>query len=390
MNYEQDFEEKLELPFFDDKFEFSLNTYKPVVSKEAKNWINKNQKKFNGYNSENFVYKSGSLRSIIQLYRKGYAIVPGLFNHMKKDPITKEVANSRRVRRSFVRSGFCCYDADEWENYGKEPRNYEEMIEWFPDIENDFCYVGESSSGNPNYRFILRFPLIYSPQYYGQNNHRINFLMFNYLAEYMTSKYPFIAQGSAKDITRISYGNAIEGTIHRVFCNIFSFSLWKSFLEREQEEVEYYRKFKRLKTSKFDIDEKKYYMDDSKQNRAYDKNHPWSQVIERVNGIETLKEMGYIVGDCGNDQYLWKGSSDDVHSVAIHEGRVLVPWSNHATEDCEKLMKLRNGWNIHRFIFFELYGLDVANKDDKDELYTKLAQEGFGIYEPRRKYGNLE
>lgn len=344
-----------------------MNKTVKVISHEVKKNCSANMAKYSGSNSKNFICRKETIRRMIKFYVEGYSIAPGLFDANKINQSTGLPAGSHRSKDSFVRTEFRCFDADEWEKAEIDPPScYEELIEQYPNIVKYFFYVGESSKGHPNYRFMLRLPEIYEPE--GFNGFRA----YNLLGQQIVSEMPFIAQGSATDVTRLSFGNCMKDRRHYLYLNTFPKDKWKEYLILESDD-EYRESTTKTKRKR---GKKKTEENANNKPRMLDlsAHHPWRQFTEQVDAVAEIKAMGYLVEDMGNGEFVWKGSSDEVHSAKVDNISV-KPFSDHAIADC---LEQGQPINSHRFVALKRYGYDVVDKDQKDGLYRALVEDGYG------------
>ena len=228
---------------------------KATIHKQAAygEWIEGLAGTYHGRNSRNWVQEHLTISEIIEVLNAGYAFAPGLF-----DPPAGESYRSGDYceERSIILP-----DGDDWGNVSHPvPENLDQLIEIYPDILNDFYWIGESISSRSSLKPELRTRLMLvlpKPIYKGQSD------LWQTVVDAIVSKYPFIARGVGVDKVRLSFGNARPECDNRVLGGLVSldtFSEWERIasekaakaeaLRLETERIKFERQERRDKTNK--------------------------------------------------------------------------------------------------------------------------------------------
>ena len=328
--------------------------------------------RYHGRKSRNSQQEYLTLTEIIEVLNAGYAFAPGLF-----DPPAGE---SYRSGDSCEERSIILPDGDDWGNVSHPvPENLDQLIEIYPDILNDFYWIGESISSRSSLKPELRRRLIRvlpKPIYKGQSD------LWQTVVDAIVSKYPFIARGVGVDKVRLSFGNARPECDNRVLGGLVSldtFSDWERIASEKQAKAEALRlETERIKTEHQERLDK----DNALKTELKRRGHA---VVENVDPlvafcdadpVSLLVELGLATHLSGN-AWNWHDSSPG-RSFELSDG-VIKPFSNTMQSKSPESDGTKPV-NAHRYILYYLHKLDITHDSDKREVRCILADLGYGTH----------
>ena len=360
---------------FEDGSEYKSTEYGVYNNHLASNYY--------GKNSRNFKPQTLTTTEIIRTLHYGHSISPGLH-----DPKNDKERGSWRSINSLVNVQFILFDGDRWEEV-EAPNSYDDLSDQYPDIENDFFYVGESISSRsdlkPELRF--RFGLIFPEAI------RCKFI-FDEIVNHYCEKYKFLDPRVATDLSRLSFGNGRIDILEKQFDSIMPQELFDSLKDkgskkkhksnidklnkekRQQDRQDYNKREKEL-ISKGLLAKPKY---------DYKDLNPWKVFCETVDVAGELINQGLIT-DIGNGFYNWHESGQGVSLEITNEGVVKI-FSTSPKAYLPPSHDSDSPINGHRFIAYILYEIDIkgSSKFERRELYRKLADDGYGTYTDPKEF----
>ena len=338
--------------------------------------------RYHGTKSRNWKQAHLTLQEIIDELNSGYAIAPGEFQPEPDKSIRKaEYCMSRQV---------ILFDADEWTPEHPAPADISELIERYPNITNDFFWIGESISSRSSLKPELRCRLMLvlpTPIRQGESD------LWQTAIDSIVDKYPFIARGVGIDKVRLSFGNArpeCENRILQGFISQETFETWKKTASHKAKQAE---------LDATALAEQKERQDQARQRNQHTR-------------IE-LKKRGYQLTDQPTDPLVEFCKADPAtlltnHGIATHlngsewnftgsgagrslvlENGIIKPFSNSAqaaspaasTKDKDKDKDIDiSPVNAHRYIAYILYKLDISKDSDQRQLRCELANIGYGTH----------
>ena len=331
--------------------------------------------RYHGENSKNWKPTQLTLNELINLLDSGYAVVPGKF-----DP---PAGKSRRSSKYQAYQRLILFDGDVWSEKCPSPMSLGELITRFPTLPNDFYWIGESISSRSSLKPEMRFRLLkVLPVPIFKEDSEV----WECLIGDVVKRYPFIARGPAIDRARASYGNGRDGIESHILGGVISLYQLGKWLavgrelqaenarakaeEEEQRKIqnEQARERKRiaseLKKRGYDTVALPSDLDDPIQ--AYMKTDP----------ADELTRCGFATWVDGNS-WNWHESGPG-RSFEMENG-VIKPYS-HSVQQASPNKVSTRPVNAHRFLLWNLYGLDMTQKTDKYRLRCKLADDGYSMH----------
>ena len=328
--------------------------------------------RYHGTKSCNWKQEYLTLQEISNTLNSGYAIAPGEFQPPKDESIrSSEYCMSRQ---------FILFDADEWTAEHPAPVDISELIKQYPDIQNDFYWIGESISSRSSLKPELRCRLmLVLPQPIKKGEDKL----WETVIDNIVDKYPFIARGPGIDQVRASFGNARPDCENRNLNGIISqesFETWKSIAADNAEQIE---------KEKQEIAEQK-----ARQVKARQRNQKTR---------DELKKRGHKLTDRPTDPFMEFCKADPAtlltnHGIATHlqgnewnytgssagrsfilENEVIKPFSNSA-QAASPAGDPTKPVNAHRYIAYILYNLDMTKPEHKRQLRCELSNTGYGTH----------
>ncbi len=335
-------------------------------------WVDGLGGTYHGRKSRNWQQECLTLTEIIEVLNAGYAFAPGLFN--------PPASESYRSGDYCEEHSIILPDGDDWGKVSHPvPENLDQLIEIYPDILNDFYWIGESISSRSSLKPELRTRLMLVPPkpiYKGETE------LWEAAIDWVVAKYPFIARGVGIDKVRLSFGNARPECENRVLGGLVSldtFSEWKQIASEKQAKAEAVRLENEGKKA-----EGKERRDKDSAVRVELKRRGHS-VVENVDPIwafcevdldSLLTELGLASHLSGN-AWNWHESSPGRSFELV--GSVIKPFSNTMQSKSPESDGTKPV-NAHRYMAYYLYDLDMTKDRDKRELRCILADRGYGTH----------
>ena len=334
-------------------------------------WVDGLAGAYHGKLSRHWTQDHQTLQAIIDNLNSGFAIAPGLFNPPKN--------------ASFRSGDYCEHrqiilpDADEWTEEHPAPRNLDDFLTRYPNLQKDFYWIGESissrSSLKPEFRARLMLVL---PEPIGKGDDDL----WQTAIDAIVAKYPFIARGVGIDKVRLSFGNARSECENRILGGFLSteiFGQWKQIasekqaesaalrIETEKQETE--RKARRAEKNAITTELKR------RGHSIADNKDPIREFCE-VKAETVLLDNGLATRLSGN-VWNWYESSQG-RSFELLNGVMHVfsgtMQESHPESDSTKPV------NAHRFILYHLHTLDMTKDSDKHAIRCILADLNYGTH----------
>ena len=367
----------------------------PIIGIEKGNPRYRNSiRSFYGYRSNNFQAEVLSVEQVIETLKDGYSIAPGLHNP------SRSPSGSYRSRLSLERLQFLFLDADEWDNIGGIPKHYEELLERFPDIENDFFYVGESISSRSDLKpylnlrlgVLLPKPIVNSKKKSGSREDEF----FNQIVKFFVTKYPFVSKAVSRDISRQSFGNARPDAWHKQFDNVMpridfeyckkkAVSVKRELRKKEKEKQEELARINNRQVSK-SLKEDELVRKGILKPIPYDyyKEMPLNVYKNSVNVAELLEKKG-LIEPIDSRNYRWHESSSHISMTFRQNMTYINVWSSSMKKYFPPMADPNYPISAVRFIIYYEFGYDIENLENEqlDHLNKVLSKQGFGVYTSR-------
>ena len=171
---------------------------------------------YHGDHSKNWQEETRTAREVLSLLRSGFGVAPAQF---RPDPGKAKATGDRkylscRSDLTFTKTALLLLDGDEWSDVCPAPASVEDLLARFPTMSEDFCFLSESLSSRTEKKPELRFRCgVLLPDYLtGSEVERRAFVV---LVGWLCERYPFVAKGVGKDISRLGFGNARRGAIYK-------------------------------------------------------------------------------------------------------------------------------------------------------------------------------
>lgn len=331
---------------------------------------------YHGKLSRNWKQEQLTLSEIIRELNAGYSIAPGLYNN----PPDKSFRSSEYI----VNCQLILFDGDEWTPEHPAPPNLDELIIRYPDIPQDFYWVGESINSRTYLKPELRTRLMYVLP---EPIHKGDFDLWETCIDWIAKKYPFIAREVGIDKVRLSFGNARPECENRVLGGVVSretFTEWEQTArdkqakakaeQEEQENRQAEREARREKNTAITTELKR-------RGHAITENKDPLREFCEVNHETLLTRYGLASRVSGNVWHWYESSQE--RSFLIVPG-IHVEWAfrivsgtmqkSHPDPDKKSHVE------PHRFILYHLHRLDMTKDSDKHALRCILANEGYGTH----------
>lgn len=348
--------------------------------------------RYHGPSSQNWKEEVHTARGVISLLRGGLGVAPATFKPDRKR--ARETGNriylSCRSDATFHKTGLLMLDGDEWSDACPAPATVAELLERFPTMRDDFCFLGESLSSRSEAKPEMRFRLgVLLPDFLTCS--AVDRRAFLILVKDLCERYPFVAEGVGKDISRLAFGNAREGAIYHELPGRISHKRLSACRARadaklktkeEQDEKDEKRAAaaleRRVETAKREgraVSADGY---DEQDPLAAFRETPLRDLLLEIGCTENGIETG------GAESWHWPDATIQ-HSFDLFENGGLRIYSN--TMQSELPSSAGPKINGHRFLCFYSYGVDFVNASarERDELARRLSADGFGCYEKREK-----
>ena len=330
---------------------------------------------YHGQNSKNWKSTQLTLNELIGLLDSGYAVAPGRF-----DP---PAGKSRRTSEYQIYQRLILFDGDEWSAMCPAPMSLDELIERFPTLPDDFYWIGESISSRSSLKPKMRFRLLMvlpAPIFKEDSD------AWECLVDDVLERYPFIASGPAIDRARASYGNGRDGIESRALGGIVSLhQLGKWFAAGREQQAEKARaeaeKEEQRKRGNEQARERGRIAAELKK-RGHDTVALPSdlddpiQVYMKTDPAVELTRHRFASWEYENT-WNWHESGPGRSFELVNE--VIKPYS-HSVQQASPNKVSTRPVNAHRFLLWNLYGLDMTQNTDKYQLRCELADNGYGMH----------
>ena len=330
---------------------------------------------YHGQNSKNWKSTQLTLNELIGLLNSGYAVAPGKFN--------PPAGKSRRTSEYQIYQRLILFDGDEWSAMCPAPVSLDELIERFPTLPDDFYWIGESISSRSSLKPEMRFRLLKvlpAPIFKEDSE------AWECLIDDVVERYPFIASGPAIDRARASYGNGRDGIESRALGGVVSLhqlGKWfaagreqqveKARAEAEKEEQRKRRDERARESRRIAVELKKRGHDTVAL--PSDLDDP-IQVYMKTDPAVELTRHEFASCEYENT-WNWHESGPGRSFELVNE--VIKPYS-HSVQQASPNKVSTRPVNAHRFLLWNLYGLDVTQDPDKYQLRCELADDGYGMH----------
>ena len=339
-------------------------------------WVDGLGGKYNGKLSRNWKQEQLTLSEIISELNAGFSIAPGLFTPPKNQ--------SRRSSEHIQHRLIILLDGDEWTAEHPAPPNLDELIIRYPDIPQDFYWVGESINSRTYLKPELRTRLMLvlpEPIHKGQID------LWETCIDWVATKYPFIARGVGIDKVRLSFGNARTECENRVLGGIVSrdtFTEWKQTARDKEAKAEALRietENKKAENAKRRAEKQAVTTELKRRGHAITENKDPLREFCEVNPETLLTRYG-LASLLSGDTWNWHEGSQGRSFELVkspHVGWAMRIYSgtmqrSHPDTDPTDAV------GAHRFILYHLHGLDMKKDTDKRPLRCILANEGYGTH----------
>ena len=330
---------------------------------------------YHGQNSKNWKSTQLTLNELIGLLNSGYAVAPGKFN--------PPAGKSRRTSEYQIYQRLILFDGDEWSAMCPAPVSLDELIERFPTLPDDFYWIGESISSRSSLKPEMRFRLlkVLPVPIFKEDSEA-----WECLIDDVVERYPFIASGPAIDRARASYGNgrdAIESRPLGGVVSLHQLGKWfaagreqqaeKARAEAEKEEQRKRRDEQARESRRIAVELKKRGHDTVAL--PSDLDDP-IQVYMKTDPADELTRHGFASCEYENT-WNWHESGPGRSFELVNE--VIKPYS-HSVQQASPNKVSTRPVNAHRFLLWNLYGLDMTQNTDKYQLRCTLADDGYGMH----------
>lgn len=335
-------------------------------------WHNGMAGSYHGRNSCNWKLEHLTRQEIIELLNAGFAFAPGYY--------TADDGKSLRTAAACQYRDIILPDIDEWTSQHPAPQTFDELIDRYPELHNDFYWIGESisskSSLKPEMRFrgMLVLPEGISDPYEWEAT-----------IDHLVSKYPFIARGVGMDKVRLSFGNARPECENRILGGHWSDEqtelcrkiavekkTTETYIKQQREEQAAANQERRAKDTA---------LEETLKQKGIHVNSSGQSPIEAFCNIPipVLLENYGLATHLGNGVWNWNGATpgrsfeekDGTLRIYSQTMQSLSPESDPTTPV-----------NAHRFIANLLYDIDMTCTDKRKlhQLRCKLAEAGYGTH----------
>ena len=341
--------------------------------------------RFYGRRSANFKQEKLTPREIVNdVLRLGFSCAPGFY-----DPERDRERRSHRSRASLVRTSVVLFDGDRWSDACPPPQSLEELLSMFPAIPKIFSWIGESVSSRSALKPELRFRLmLILPEPFFKTAGEEKPAGWEEMTKEICELFPFIDPGVARDATRFSFGNGRKDAISVFFedgdgVSIADVRRWKALgtaaktAERESRESQPTRK-RGVRAGVSGKSPRDAFLEDD------------IEVLLRAQGCTHIS---------GNAWHYHKSSPGKSFELS-YETRAdltpavryyLKPFSSSMKESLPPSAADDRAINAHRWVFYQLTGLDFPIAGDKRAwkvVQRKLAELGYGEFREPGKGGN--
>lgn len=213
-----------------------------------------------------------------------------------------------------------------------------------------------------------------------------DYRVFQRIAEKLNEMLPFLPEGVTKNGVAVASGAAhnadkarhFDGYIDRKFIQMCEREVIEETKQRKSAKDQQLQR-EQARTARQQEQHKRKAKLKAKGYDLTDTISPIEAFIAAVNPIAFMQEHGWIT-HLGGNTYHWhesgNGKSCEIDTDTGHEV-VIKPFSNAMQAASPNAEKPVGG---HRFILFNLYGLDVNNESDKKQLRKRLAADGYGTH----------
>ena len=332
--------------------------------------------RYHGKNSKNWKSTQLTLNELIGLLNDGYAIAPGKFN--------PPAGKSWRTSEYQTYQRLILFDGDEWSTMCPAPASLDELILRFPTLPDDFYWIGESISSRSSLKPEMRFRLlmVLPAPIFKEDSDAWECLIIKDVVK----RYPFIASGPAIDRARASYGNGRDGIESRVLGGVISLhQLGKWFAAGKELQAE------NARAEAEDEEQRKIQNEQARERRriaAELKKRGHDTVALPSNSDDPIQ--AYMETDPAAEltrhrfaswEYdnTWNWHESGPGCSFEMENGIIKPYS-HSVQQASPNKALTKPVNAHRFLLWNLYGLDMTEDTDKHQLRCKLADDGYGLH----------
>ena len=354
-------------------YEADKRTLKDKPKPAFGEWVDGLAGKYNGRKSRNWYQEQLTLTEIINELNSGFAIAPGLFNPPENE--------SKRSAEHILHRLIILLDGDDWTPEHPAPASLNELIKRYPDLPNDFYWVGESINSRTHLKPELRTRLMLvlpEPIHKGETD------LWQTVIDAVVSKYPFIARGVGIDKVRLSFGNARPESENRILGGVVShdtFTQWNQIASENQAKAEQLRvETEKQKAENAARRAEKQAVTTELKRRGHaivENKHPIREFCE-TNPENVLIDNGLgtrLSGNVWNWYESSQGRSFELLDGVMHVFSGTMQESHPETDSTKPV-------NAHRFILYHLHKLDMKDgtKADKRALRCILADAGYGTH----------
>ena len=352
-------------------FEADKRTPKETPKTALGVWVDGLAGKYHGSKSRNWKQEQLTLASVIDALNNGFAIAPGLFRQPDGE--------SFRSGDSIQHRNFLLLDGDEWTPEHPPPRDLDDFLHRYPDLQTDFYWIGESISSRTQLKPELRtrLMLVLPVPIYKEQTH-----LWQTVIDGIVEKYPFIARGVGIDKVRLSFGNARSESENRCLGGVIShetFSQWQGIAsEKQAKEKELQAEEEKQKAESAARREQDSALKSKLQSRGHTFSESKDPIREfcEVNTERLLIDLGLATQLTGKT-WNWSESSQG-RSFELENG-IIKPFSN-TMQTASPETDGTHPVNAHRFILYHLHRLDITKQADKHPLRCILADLGYGTH----------
>ena len=339
------------------------------------------------YYRENWRSRVGTDNDIIQRFEKGLAISMGVCDRF---------GDTIRQRVLWYGAYGIMLDCDEFNDGTEEKQNrpapcwsMDELLQRYPQLTEITRYIIPSSrslfEGRPfKARAFIPFEI---PVY--------DYRVFQRIGDKLNEMFPFLPQGVTKNGIVVAFGAAhnasearhLNGYLSREFIQTCADEVIEQTKQQNKDAQQRQERNKKLSAERKERDNLKSELK-AKGHDVKETISPIEAFIAAVNPVDFMMSEGWIT-HLGGDTYHWHESREGKSCEIISNGNgyIIKPFSNSMQEASPKADKTKPV-NAHRFLLYNLYGLDVKKDTDKKQLRKLLVEKGYGT--PLDKYRRIQ